>query len=769
MALTVTITGGETIEQDDQLTLTATVTDASGNTPPGTLEYRWSASQGSFVGATDEASAVYHADFTETTAVDVTVTCDVTLPANATPTTEAPSLTALAEIGVTGILVNMFLTTLGAVAPNSNSVLYNSSTGTLEAGSDQRLASDIRIYQLRWDNTNNNFVLNNDETGNIGNFFTGNNNQSLYIVFEDGTYIELTPSDFAAGTSRGQSWARWLVSDASILALLNGLDTTDDLVVGVADTGSIGWDADTGSDTETFSATVPPPLSIESIDEQTMPILTEDYELEIDIGGEPDRAYVDGDMEGFYHTWDPDDAKLRIKAIKVTRLIKGAVWNVHIVKGTRTLDSQIIYNVIPAAPVISDPGAQTLYKGIPFALTTTVANVPTVMRGSGLLTGLKYISANDEAGESVIMTEGLLPSNAKLSESSFMMKQYAENDGGSDALDVPVTIKEAAFLGILRDYYSVRLPDDRPAGIRFYDLKNANQRFGSDIKFSGQRWRAIAMSGRRVAVGRLDNALAAAKVFDYFTGEQVGPDFNPGFYRGGSGGLAMNGRYLVAWISAVFKVYDVENGNVQLGDNVAPGGNIAKAAMSGTLVATFQRGAFGGGTIKVYDVSDENQQVGSDITLSSSYRALYYDMAMSGSLVAVVRSDGSNTPAARRQRLVQIFDTSKSNAQVGSDISLDSTGAWRDIAMSGSLVAVLSSGDGNRDAILKVFDTDNNNAQVGSDVNTGGAASRLAMSGSLIAVSNGSIVKVYDASNSLAQVGSDISSAVHADIAMAGS
>ena len=58
------------------------------------------------------------------------------------------------------------------------------------------------------------------------------------------------------------------------------------------------------------------PLSIEAIDEQIIPIFTEDYVLEIDIGGEPDRAYVDGDMEGFYHEWDPDNAKIRIKAIR---------------------------------------------------------------------------------------------------------------------------------------------------------------------------------------------------------------------------------------------------------------------------------------------------------------------------------------------------------------------------------------------------------------------------------------------------------------------
>ena len=195
VGLTVAITGGDNIEQGQQVTLTAVVTDADGNTPPGTLQYAWSASRGSFVGAVNQATAVYVANFTG--AVDVT--CEVTRPANATPTSAGPSLTALHDLGITGILVNMFMTALGDPAPNTNSVIFNASTGTIDAGSDQRLSSDINIFQLRWDNTVNNFVLNNNEGGNIGAFFTNNNNQSVYIIFADGTYEELTPANFAAG------------------------------------------------------------------------------------------------------------------------------------------------------------------------------------------------------------------------------------------------------------------------------------------------------------------------------------------------------------------------------------------------------------------------------------------------------------------------------------------------------------------------------------------------------------------------------------------
>lgn len=128
----------------------ATVLDSEGNTPSGTLQYAWSTNRGTFIGSVDQSTAVYHADFTDSGDVNIIITCDVTLP----PTSAGPSLTALADIGVTGILVNMYLTALGGISDPSNNVIYNDATGTLAAGSDSRLASDINIWQLRWDKGN---------------------------------------------------------------------------------------------------------------------------------------------------------------------------------------------------------------------------------------------------------------------------------------------------------------------------------------------------------------------------------------------------------------------------------------------------------------------------------------------------------------------------------------------------------------------------------------------------------------------------------------
>ena len=350
----------------------------------------------------------------------------MTRAADATPVSSGPSLTALAEIGVTGILVNMFLTALGTVAAHTNNVLYNASTGTLDAGSDTQLSSNLNIHQLRWDNGVgvNHFALNSDGTGHLGNFFTGNSNQSVYLIFANGTYVELTPTDFTNAARSGNTWARWDVTDATILALLNGLSTTSDLVVGVADAGSIGWAADAGSDTETFTAA---PLSIEAIHEQFITVGTEDYDLVIDIGGNPDTVEATGHMEGFIQHWDAANKQLHIKSDEVTRLISGVQWDIAAVRDTQTLMGKIAYNVIRAAPIFETLETLHLYRGVPINFDITIENIPALLIPNARLLGLK-----SELLEYGLNVKGSIDATANFTVNTGNIKIIVPSETGGD-------------------------------------------------------------------------------------------------------------------------------------------------------------------------------------------------------------------------------------------------------------------------------------------------------------------------------------------------
>ena len=196
-----------------QVTLEATVTDSEGNTPVGTLQYAWSTSHGSFIGTTNEATATYHADFTDSNDVEVVITCDVTRPADADPTVDSASLTAMTELGITGQILNMYINpTDDTVGGISNIYDENSGVSTLAAGSDDDLDTDIHIWRVRWNSANNFFILNNDGIGNLYQYFLTLGTKSVFIIFDDGVVEELTPVGFG-----NAGFARWEITRHSII------------------------------------------------------------------------------------------------------------------------------------------------------------------------------------------------------------------------------------------------------------------------------------------------------------------------------------------------------------------------------------------------------------------------------------------------------------------------------------------------------------------------------------------------------------------------
>ena len=389
MALSVNISGDTSIDQGGQTTLTAVVMDAEGNTITSGLTYSWNASRGSFDGVINQASAVYDADFTDAMDVDVTITCRVTRAGDASPTVSASSLTALVDLGISGILVNIHATDTDAVAANTNNILFQEGTvGTIEAGSDLDLSATLRIYRVRWDNRSGNsrLILNNNGTGSLNTYFSGNTAQSIYLIFEDGTYIEIDNSQYGAG---GGSFARWDLTEQSVIDALNDWDGTENLLVGIADAGSVGITADSGSDTETVTASAVVPLSIEQIDEQFITLGTEDYDLVIDVGGDPDDVFPSGHIEGFTHHWDAANGRLHIKSDEVTRLIAGVHWNVEAVKGMQNLMGQIAYNVVRAAPIFQTLATIHLYRGVDINFDILIQNIPPLLIPNAYLMGLK--------------------------------------------------------------------------------------------------------------------------------------------------------------------------------------------------------------------------------------------------------------------------------------------------------------------------------------------------------------------------------------------
>ena len=243
MALQVTISGTTQIYFGGQTVLTTSVVDTeTGQTPAG-LQYTWTAANGSFVGATNGASVTYHADFTGGTDQTVEITCEVTLPGNPNPTVSAPSLTVMDELGITGQLVNMLVTT-----EVSGADLFDRTDDTaIATGSDSDLTDDIRINRIRW-TTNNRFTLNKTGSGEFRNFWdtAAQSAYSGYVIVNDGTVLEL----LGTWIVRGGGYMRWDVpsSETAVINAIDSIATGQLFLFGIADTDSVGLPDETASD-----------------------------------------------------------------------------------------------------------------------------------------------------------------------------------------------------------------------------------------------------------------------------------------------------------------------------------------------------------------------------------------------------------------------------------------------------------------------------------------------------------------------------------------
>ena len=130
-------------------------------------------------------------------------------------------------------------------------------------------------------------------------------------------------------------------------------------------------------------------LSIEAIAEQFITVGTKDYDLVIDIGGDPDTVKVTGLPEGFYQDWDAANDELHIKSDTVTRLINGQEWKIELIKGSKTLLGKVLWNAIQAAAILQTLPTLHLYKGVPLNFDIIIHNIPPQVIPKTLLIGIK--------------------------------------------------------------------------------------------------------------------------------------------------------------------------------------------------------------------------------------------------------------------------------------------------------------------------------------------------------------------------------------------
>ena len=194
-------------------------------------------------------------------------------------------------------------------------------------------------------------------------------------------------------------------------------------------------------------------MAIRPIAHQNITIDTE-FMLNVNITGNPTQAWVEGLLEGFHTDWDPPILRVRGTA---TRLITNTPFTVHNSNGESRAAT---FSVNPAAPVITNPGRQTFYRGIENEFIVEIANSPSIVRATSPWIGMKY-----EPHEQGIRIFGHVPADTAAAISipgaNQIIRITAKTGSLTDELEIPFEISGAVFA------YIVDSSDDRIYYVRF--------------------------------------------------------------------------------------------------------------------------------------------------------------------------------------------------------------------------------------------------------------------------------------------------------------
>ena len=148
---------------------------------------------------------------------------------------------------------------------NDAELFNDTNTGVLDAGSDAELTSTLIIRRIRW-NDSNQLILNRSGGGSFRDYWTATQRQnySVYIIIHDGTVLEL-PGDWIP-TTIGNGYVRWEVpsTETTIINALDAVATGQQMVLGIADAGSVGIPDETASADATVNVqyNAPPNVTI---------------------------------------------------------------------------------------------------------------------------------------------------------------------------------------------------------------------------------------------------------------------------------------------------------------------------------------------------------------------------------------------------------------------------------------------------------------------------------------------------------------------------
>lgn len=199
--------------------------------------------------------------------------------------------------------------------------------------------------------------------------------------------------------------------------------------------------------------------------------------LNIRITGNPEHAYVEGLLEGFYTNWE--DPILQVRGVG-TRLINNVPFTVKALKGSEEpLTRAGVISVVPAAPVITSPGRQKFVRGIENSFVVKISNSPSKVRAVGPWLGMKADSHPDG-----VRISGIVPEvSHAVPGADQKIRVTAESGALTDAVEIAFDLLNSFI------YSSAGTTD-----IYRLQLNESDKTVSSDLRFTTDRDRTYLLA-----------------------------------------------------------------------------------------------------------------------------------------------------------------------------------------------------------------------------------------------------------------------------------
>ena len=414
----------------------------------------------SITGASTDLVATTAPDVTADTNYDVVVrgtrsgiNADETLRIVVRDTTPANNAPAFADASYTftdvAIAVGEIIGTVAATDADNDTLSY-SLTGTDADKFDIDSSGEITVAEaLDYGETYSINVVADDGTDTTSvtvaiDAETVSPRAPTFVV--DSTTEDSATITITAGDDGGESVSDWeyeLDGDGTWVSFgntdleqtISNLDPETAYSIKVRGINSEGDGVASAAVTATTDAVVP--LSIETIGDQEL-TLNSDYDIEIEILGDPDEVTVEGQWDDrVYYDWDAANDLLTISG-NASTILSDAILEVTAIKGTETVEEDVIFSVSPPAPVITEPTnfvitAGTNYDDAPISIA--IANGPAAVSMKGLLVGLYF-----EVTATGADIKGMLPDDVELTVTEGTVEISASTAGGEDTVTPSFTI-----------------------------------------------------------------------------------------------------------------------------------------------------------------------------------------------------------------------------------------------------------------------------------------------------------------------------------------